>query len=139
MTDVAIPSDQASTPIAPASERVVTPDAELAFAGVAEHARMLAAGTVSARELVELALGRIEASEQTLNAFRCVRVEEAREEALEADRRRANGERAPLLGVPVAIKDDVDLAGEESRFGCPGEFTPRARDCESVRRIKQAG
>ena len=115
------------------------PSAELAFAGVAEHARMLAAGEVSARELVELSLQRIEASEETLNAFRCVRADGARADAREADRRRAKGERAPLLGVPVAIKDDVDLAGEESRFGCSGSFTPRAADCESVRRLKQAG
>ncbi len=115
------------------------PSAELAFAGVAEHARMLAAGEVSAQELVELSLQRIEASEETLNAFRCVRTEGARADAAEAERRRARGERAPLLGVPVAIKDDVDLAGEESRFGCRGRFTPRTRDCESVRRLKQAG
>ena len=121
------------------SHRASAPSAELAFAGVAEHARMLAAGEVSARELVEASLQRIEASEETLNAFRCVRTEGARADAEEADRRRARGERAPLLGVPVAIKDDVDLAGEESRFGCPGSFVPRARDCESVRRLKQAG
>ncbi len=121
------------------SDRAPAPSAELAFAGVAEHARMLAAREVSAQELVELSLQRIEASEETLNAFRCVRIEGARADALEADRRRAQGERAPLLGVPVAIKDDVDLAGEESRFGCPGSFAPRARDCESVRRLKRAG
>jgi amidase len=121
------------------SDHAPAPSAELAFAGVAEHARMLAAGEVSAQELVELSLQRIEASEETLNAFRCVRSEGARADALEADRRRAQGERAPLLGVPVAIKDDVDLAGEESRFGCPGSFAPRARDCESVRRLKRAG
>ncbi len=114
-------------------------DTDLAFAGPVEHARMLAAGEVSAGELVELSLERIGAAEGTLNAFRCVRAENARAEAREADRRRARGERAPLLGVPVAIKDDVDLAGEESRFGCPGDFARRAEDCESVRRLKAAG
>jgi amidase len=100
---------------------------------------MLAAGTVSARELVELSLRRIEASAQTLNAFRCVRAEEAIEDARGADRRRANGEDGPLLGVPVAIKDDVDLEGEGSRFGCEGEFEPATRDCEAVRRLRRAG
>jgi amidase len=112
---------------------------DLAYAGPAEHARMLGASEVSSRELVELSLERIAAAEPTLNAFRCVRAEEAQREAGEADRRRAAGERAPLLGVPVAIKDDVDLAGEESRFGCPGSFEPRARDCEAVRRLRAAG
>ena len=121
------------------SDRAPAPSAELAWAGVAAHARMVAAGEVSARELVEASLQRIEASAQTLNAFRCVRAEGARADAAEADRRRARGERAPLQGVPVAIKDDVDMAGEESRFGCPGSFAPRAADCESVRRLKQAG
>ncbi len=121
------------------SERAPAPSAELAWAGVAEHARMVAAGEVSAQELVEASLQRIEAAGDTLNAFRCVRAEGARADAREADRRRAKGERAPLQGVPVAIKDDVDLAGEESRFGCPGAFAPRAADCESVRRLKRAG
>ncbi|HXB66468.1 MAG TPA: amidase [Solirubrobacteraceae bacterium] len=131
MTDVAAPSDSTPPPTDPA--------AELAFAGVAEHARMLAAGEISSRELVELSLKRIDASQSTLNAFRCVRSERALVEAEEADHRRAKGERPPLLGVPVAIKDDVDLEGEESRFGCSGSFPARAGDCESVRRLKQAG
>ena len=114
------------------------PHAELAFAGPGELVRILAEGEVSAEELVELSLERIEAA-GALNAFRCVRAKHARTEAREADRRRARGERAPLLGVPVAIKDDVDLEGEESRYGCPGSFEPRARDCEAVRRLREAG
>ncbi len=68
-----------------------------------------------------------------------MRAEEALSEAQEADHRRAAGEHAPLLGVPVAIKDDVDLEGEESRFGCPGSFEPQVRDCEAVRRLREAG
>jgi amidase len=129
------PVSDRSPPPAPAASAA----AELMFAGVAAHARMLAAGAVSSQELVELSLQRVEASQQTLNAFRCMRADGARADALEADRRRAKGEHAPLLGVPVAIKDDVDLEGEESRFGCPGSFPPRMQDCESVRRLKQAG
>jgi amidase len=114
-------------------------DTELAFAGPVAHARMLAGGEVSARELLELSLARIETAEPSLNAFRCVRTEHARAEAAEADRRLAAGERAPLLGVPVAIKDDVDLAGEESRFGCRGDFAAKTEDCEAVRRLRAAG
>jgi amidase len=115
------------------------PTAELAFAGPLAHARMLAAGEVSASELVELSLTRIAATDETLNAFRCVRAEAARQEAADADRRLAAGERLPLLGVPIAIKDDVDLAGEESRFGCQGSFQPKTQDCEAVRRLRAAG
>ena len=124
---------------APAEEPPGDRSAELAFAGPVEHARLLAAGEVSACELTALSLRRIEATDAALNAFRCLRPEGALEDAQEADRRLAAGERRPLLGVPVAIKDDVDLAGEESRFGCPGGFEPKARDCEAVRRLKDAG
>ncbi len=116
-----------------------TADADLAFAGAARHAAMLAAGEVSASELVELSLARIAATRGTLNAFRCVRAEAAREEARAAERRLAAGERLPLLGVPVAIKDDVDLAGEDTRFGCRGTFEHKREDCEAVRRLREAG
>jgi amidase len=118
---------------------VEAPETELAFAGAAKHARMLAAGEISARELLELALTRIEATQPSLNAFRCVRSEQARAEAAAADRRLSAGERLPLLGVPIAIKDDVDLAGEESRFGCRGRFATKTADCEAVRRLRAAG
>ena len=75
-----------------------------------------------------------------LNAFRCVRAQKALAEADEADRRLAAGERAPLLGVPIAIKDDIDLAGETTPFGCRGEgFETATEDCEAVRRLRAAG
>ena len=112
---------------------------ELAFAGLAGQAELLALGEVSSRELVELSLSRIEASQSTLNAFRCVRSTAARAEAEDADRRLAAGERALLLGVPVAIKDDTDIAGETTPFGCAGEFEPKLEDGEAVRRLKAAG
>jgi amidase len=112
---------------------------EHAFAGLAGQTALLERGTVSSRELVELAIGRIESTQPTLNAFRVVRGEHALAEADAADGRRAAGESAPLLGVPVAIKDDVDLAGETTPFGCAGEFEPASEDCEAVRRLRSAG
>jgi amidase len=112
---------------------------EAAFAGLAGQLALLDSGAASSRELVEPALGRIEATQETLNAFRCVRAERALAEADAADRRRAAGERAPLLGVPVAIKDDTDLEGETTAFGCAGEFEPKTEDSEAARRLKAAG
>ncbi len=47
--------------------------------------------------------------------------------------------RRPLLGVPVAVKDDMDVAGEPTAFGCRGEFPPAAADGEAVRRLRAAG
>lgn len=120
------------------STTLIGQDDEIAFAGLAAQAQLLAGGEISSRELVELSLRRIETHSQ-LGAFRCVRAEQALAEAADADARLAAGERLPLLGVPVAIKDDVDLAGEQTRFGCPGDFAHSAGDCEAVNRLRAAG
>jgi amidase len=112
---------------------------ELGFAGLRGQAELLASGQVSSRELVERSLRRIAETQPTLNAFRCVRADAVLEEADGADRRLAAGERAALLGVPVAIKDDVDLRGETTPFGCPGPFEAKAQDAEVVRRLRAAG
>jgi amidase len=113
--------------------------AELAFTGLRRQAGMLADGEISSAELVEDALARIERLQPELGAFRVVCAEAARAAAADADRRLAAGERLPLLGVPVAIKDDVDLAGETTPFGCGGEFPVAAADAEVVRRLRAAG
>jgi amidase len=107
--------------------------------GLAECARALAGGELSAREAVERSLARIEATQPSLNAFRRLRAEEALAEADAADRELAAGGRRPLLGVPVAVKDDMDVAGLPTAFGCRGEFPPRERDGEAVRRLRAAG
>ncbi len=104
-----------------------------------ETARALASGTVTSHDLVRGALDRIDASQDSLNAFRVVRRENALAEAREADRLLAAGERRPLLGVPVAIKDDTDIAGETTMFGCAGTFDVKTRDAEVVRRLRRAG
>ena len=114
-------------------------EAELAFAGVAGQSELLRRGEVSSRELVELALARIDVLDSDLNAFGAVYANRAREDADRADRRRAAGEDAPLLGVPVAVKDEIDLAGEVTSRGT-GAFTARAiDDAEVVRRLRAGG
>jgi amidase len=107
--------------------------------GLVEQAAALASGAVSSRELTERSLERIEATQPTLNAFRVVCAEQALADADAADRRLAAGGREPLLGVPVAIKDDVDLAGHGTPFGCAGEHRPAERDAEPVRRLRAGG
>jgi amidase len=106
--------------------------------GLAEQAAAVAAGEISAKDLVEHSLEQI-ARHESLGAFRVVRHEAARAEAQEADRRIAAGERLPLLGVPVAIKDDTDLAGETTPFAVLGDHLPAAADAEVVRRLRAAG
>src|ERR1700727_3826922 len=85
---------------------------DLAFAGAAEQARMLTAATITAPALLEIYLDRIARLYPQLRSFRVVLAETARQEALAAQRRLDAGERLPLLGVPVAIKDDVDVGGD---------------------------
>ncbi|MGN9758247.1 amidase [Streptomyces sp. SD31] len=114
----------------------MTPDRA---AGLAESVRALADGEVTSRALVAQALARIEATQGSVNAFRVVRAEAALAEAEAADEELAAGVRRPLLGVPVAVKDDMDVAGEPTAFGCSGEFPPVTEDGEAVRRLRAAG
>jgi amidase len=109
------------------------------FIGLEAQAARLAAGEVTSVELVDEALRRVEASQPQLNAFRVVRAAKARAEAAAADERLAAGERRALLGVPVAIKDDLDLTGEPTAFGCAGDFPPAQRDAELVRLLRESG
>ena len=90
---------------------------DLAFAGAARIAELVRAKEVSPSELVELYLERISRIDPELNAYRVVLGEQARADAKRAEERLAAGEEAPLLGVPVAIKDNVDYAGEVTTQG----------------------
>jgi amidase len=115
---------------------------ELAFAGVVRQAELVRGGEVSSKELVELYLGRIERLEPELNAFRTVLAERALVDAQQADARRAAGEdgaQRPLLGVPLAVKDVEDLAGEVTTLGTAANVTPARHDSELVRRLRAAG
>ncbi|MFL5871715.1 MAG: amidase [Solirubrobacterales bacterium] len=112
---------------------------ELAFSGIARQAELIRDGEVSSRELVELYLGRIDRLNPKLNAFTEVLSERALADADAADGRAASGERAPLLGVPVAIKDAVDVEGVVTQFGTRAFDRPAAADGEMVRRLRDAG
>lgn len=112
---------------------------ELAFAGAARQAEMVRSREVSPRELVETCLQRIERLDPTLNAFRAVLGERALLEAEQAEARLRAGEERPLLGVPVALKDSVDLAAELTTHGTDGFTEPASADSEMVRRLREAG
>jgi len=96
-------------------------------------------GEVTSKELIEQCLRRIEHSQPTLNAFRVIAADDARQAAAAADDARTRGDSKPLLGVPIAIKDDIDLAGHPTAFGVSGTFPPATDDSELVRRIKASG
>jgi amidase len=112
---------------------------DLAFAGLARQAELIRAGDVSSRELVELYLERTERLDPQLNSYRVVMAERALADADQADaRRRSDGDR-PLLGVPIALKDNVDVAGELTTHGTSAYGEPAAEDAEIVKRLRAAG
>jgi amidase len=112
---------------------------DLAFAGLAKQAALVRAGEVSSRELVELYLERIARLDPQLNCYSVVLAERALVEADQADSRRAAGDERPLLGVPVAIKDNTDVAGTVTTVGTAAHGPPAAQDAEAVRRLRSAG
>ena len=121
------------------TERPAAQSTDVAFAGAARQAQLIASGELGSRELVELYLGRIERIDPQVNAFRTVMADRALTEADQADRRRAGGDERPLLGVPVAIKDTTDVAGEVSTQGTAAHGGPATEDAEVVRRLRAAG
>ena len=110
-----------------------------AFAGATRQAELLRAGELSSQELVEGYLRRIDALEPQLNAFRIVYRERALAEAAQADARLRAREERPLLGVPIAVKDNMDVAGDVTAYGSGSPGPPAAKDCELVRRLRAAG
>lgn len=112
---------------------------DLAFAGAARQAEMVKAREVSPTELVQLCLDRIARLDPQLNAFRKVFAEKALLEAQQAEARLKAGEERPLLGVPIAVKDEVAVAGEVTTFGTDAFDQPAREDCEMVRRLREAG
>ncbi|MDR3659383.1 MAG: amidase [Mycobacterium sp.] len=109
------------------------------FPTLTQQLYRLASGAVTSQQLVRQSLDAIAASQLELNAFRVVFTEQALADAAEADSKRAAGQQLPLLGVPIAIKDDVDVAGVPTRFGTDGEVRPASEDAELVRRLRAAG
>ncbi len=110
---------------------------ELAFAGIARQAELIRDGEISSRELTEALLARIARLDPELNAFRIVMADEALAEADARDS--ANGERGPLHGVPVAIKDENDVAGQATMYGGSANPSPVAEDGAATRRLREAG
>ena len=87
------------------------------------HATVLIAAladkTVSSRELVDDAIARIEALDPKINAVVVRDFTVAREAAKTADEALARGERRPLHGLPMTVKDHSSVAGLPTTWGVP--------------------
>lgn len=113
-----------------------------ADATAADIAAAVAAGVVSARAVIDAALGRIEARNPPLNAFVAVAADRARAQAARLDAARARGERlGPLAGVPFGVKAMIDVAGLVTTAGSAlyRDAAPAQRDAGVVRRLEAAG
>lgn len=72
----------------------------------------LRAGTFTSVELVKALLAVMEASQKDIHAFVTIDAEGALKQAAECDKMRAEGKELPLLGVPIAIKDNMNVIGQ---------------------------
>jgi amidase len=100
----------------------------------------LRTGQISAVELLDRSIARIEKFDPRLNAVVVRDFERAREAAAAADAALARGKRLPLLGVPVTVKEAFNVAGLPTTWGIPGtEKIEVADDAILVRRLKAAG
>lgn len=114
--------------------------ASLAFASAREQLQALADGRVSAVELLEHALARIERHDGALNAIPVRAIAQARRDAQAADAALQRGERKPLLGLPITVKENFDVAGLPTTVGNPDYRSNIARqDAPAVAALRAAG
>ncbi|MDM0024529.1 indoleacetamide hydrolase [Variovorax saccharolyticus] len=107
--------------------------------GVAELRRQLKDRAVSSAAVADALIARTEA-QAGLNGYVAFDAEALRAQARAADARIAAGEDLPLLGVPVALKDNIDAVGLPSGAGTGAlHGLHPARDAEVVRRLRAAG
>ncbi|MCO1661080.1 amidase [Pseudonocardia humida] len=114
---------------------------ELWRRGAGELAGLIRSGEVSSTEVVEAHLRRIEAVNPRLNAVVVVLADEALSAAKAADHKRAaGGELGPLHGVPVTVKENIDVAGTPTTSGVValGEAISPV-DSPVVERLRAAG
>src|SRR5438270_633669 len=112
----------------------------LAYRTAGELAKALADRKISARELLDAAIARIEALDPKINAVVVRDFDRARTAADAADAALARGERQPLLGLPMTVKEQFHIAGLPTTWGNPAFKDWRSEvDALAVQRLKAAG
>jgi amidase len=113
-------------------------DEDIAYAGVEGQRALLRSGAVTSVRLLEISHARIARFDPALNAFRTL-FDTALADAQAADVALARGDDRPLLGVPVAVKDYVAVAGHAPSQGTGSPEPTATEDAEIVRRLRAAG
>ena len=112
---------------------------DLCYAGAARQAQLIKERVVSARELIDATLRQIDSLNPRLNAYRTVFADQALETAAAIDNVAAGRFDGPLLGVPVAIKDDTDIENETTPWGTNAPIPRASHDAEVVARLRRSG
>jgi aspartyl-tRNA(Asn)/glutamyl-tRNA(Gln) amidotransferase subunit A len=126
--DSRIPGPSSTTPAHPAPT-------------IAEAARALRAGETSAESLLDACLARISSRDAVVNAFISVTADQARVDARQADRERADGhDRGTLHGIPISIKDILDVRGAATTAASRVRAAmPASQDAPVIARLRRAG
>ena len=117
-------------------------DTDLLFTPAVKAAALIRARKLSPVEYLDAVLKAAERTQPKLNCFREVIAEQARRDAKKAEEAVVRGEKlGPLHGVPVSVKDLVDVAGVPTRHGSAifEENPPAASDDVLVQRLRAAG
>jgi len=126
--------------LAQQAPRASAPEQSLDYGSASELRALLDARKISATELFEHAVGRIEALDSRINAVVVHDFERAKTAAREADAALARGERRPLLGIPMTVKEAFNIGGLPTTWGFPSGRGWRAtEDAVAVARLKVAG
>lgn len=114
---------------------------DLCSKSATELSRLLTAGEISSEEVTLAHLARIEAADRQVRAFTTVLRYEALAAARQADEERRRGEaRGPLHGLPVTVKESLDMAGFASTLGAPSRRNVRAvEDAGITQMLREAG
>ncbi|WP_157088643.1 amidase [Bradyrhizobium jicamae] len=130
-----------SAPPNPASARNArAAGQDLHYRSVSELRALLDARKVSAVELLEQSVRRIEALDSRINAVVVRDFERGLATAVQADAALARGERGPLLGIPMTVKESFNVAGLPTTWGLPaGRDWRPAEDAVAAARLKAAG
>jgi amidase len=110
------------------------------FKSATELVAALQARQLSAVELTDATIARVKSHDAEVNAVVVRDFERAKVAAAQADAALARGDRRPLLGLPITVKEAFNVAGLPTTWGIPGtENVPVHHDAVAVSRLKNAG
>lgn len=127
-------------PVAAMARNAAIASEGLSYRTAGDLVKALADRQVSSRELLDATIARIEALDPKINAVVVRDFDRARKAADEADAALSRGERRPLLGLPMTVKEQFHIAGLPTTDGYPKFKDWKAEvDALAVQRLKSAG